>query len=97
MTDEGSGAVGCQELSVAETPKHADTGQPTITRRHDVNIAVTDIDSSMLVAPVAQGFADGVAGRLLADTLGFVLTDSHFYLAGRNGHKVPGWQPSSCC
>ena len=67
MTDEGSGAVGCQELSVAEPPKHADTGQSTITRRHDVNIAVTDIDSSLLVAPqLAQGFASCGYPRLHA-------------------------------
>ena len=44
MTDEGGGAVGGEEVTVAEAPKHADTRQPTITRRHDINVAVTYIN-----------------------------------------------------
>jgi hypothetical protein len=90
MTDEGSGAVGCQELSVAESPKHADTGQPTITRRHDVNIAVTDIDGPLLVAPqLAQGFADGIGGRLLVHSGTVLVVYIGHSVTGGTGHTVP--------
>ena len=75
-----------QELLVAESPQHADTGQTAVFRRHDIHVAVADIHGSLFrCIQLAESLEHRVGSRLFAD--GFPFADSHL---DRVGEEVAG-------
>ena len=59
-----------QEVAIAESPQHTDTGQSGIGGSLDINIAITHIDGFTVPYPeFTQGSKYGIGGGFLADAL----------------------------
>ena len=54
MGNKGLGTVADQEITIAEAPEDADTGEACVAGGLDINIAITDVDGILLPHP--KGF-----------------------------------------
>ena len=69
-----------EKVTVAESPKHTDTRETTVSGGLNVHFTVTHIDSSLLpYSQFTKGSYDGIWRRFLTDSLGFMFTNSHLY------------------